>query len=199
MKIRGSLAGDVAHGAFGFALVGVASFSIWACCAGWFQGRGGEPAMYAAIALAFLALSVLVLAPLAGGAGRFMRAFYPAFLAYAVLWSAAWFAMPNRAGEWTGAALGCLVFAWLLLRLLGRRGGWLASALVFFALHTVGYFAGSWAMYDYWLGGFKAGQFADMTRAQAALYAKLSWGLCYGLGFGAGIGLLMHGARRKAA
>lgn len=186
------------HGSLGFAAVSVVSFSIWAFAGGWFRGRGGEPAMYAAIALAFLGLSGLVLGPLAGGAGRFYRAFLPAFAVYALLWCAAWWLSPDRAGEWAGAVLGCAAFAWLAPRLLGARGGWVAGAVVFFALHTAGYFAGSAAMYEYWLGGFQAGEFEGMTRARAALYGKLSWGLCYGLGFGAGIGLLFHRARRAA-
>lgn len=195
MKIPGSSLCSILHGALGFALVGVLSFSIWAFAGGWFRGRGGEPVMYAAIALVFLALSGLLLGPLAGGMKRFYRAFLPAFSLYACLWSAAWFALPDRRGEWLGAALGCVAFVAVVRWSLGGSGGWLWLTGLFFLFHTAGYFAGSWAMYDFWLGSFKAGTLGEMTRAEAALYGKLSWGLCYGLGFGAALGLLFRRTR----
>lgn len=183
---------DTLHGAIGFAGVALAAFSIWAFAPGFFRHAGGEPGMYAAIALVFLGLSGLVLGPLAGGAGRFYKAFLPAFLLYSVLWCVAWFALKNRAGEWLGAAAGCLGFAWLAMRLLGSTRGWLVAAVALFALHTAGYFAGDWAMYDYWLGDKEVGK---EERRQLATLGKLSWGLLYGLGFGAGIGQVFHRAR----
>lgn len=195
MKTTGSTFWSVLHGSLGFALVSVLSFSIWAFAGGWFRGRGGEPVMYAAIAIAFLGLSGLLLGPLAGGVGRFYRVFLPSFGLYAVLWSAAWFAMPDRRGEWLGAALGCVALVWLARWRMAAKGAWIVLLGVFFLLHTAGYFAGSWAMYDFWLGGFKSGSLGELTRAEAALYGKLSWGLCYGMGLGAGLGLLFYHGR----
>ncbi len=196
MTAKRPLVRDLLHGALGFAAVSLASFSIWAFAAGLFRQAGGEPAMYAAIAAVFLGLSGLVLGPLAGGIGRFYRVFLPAFSAYAVLWSAAWFAMPGRMGEWLGALAGCAAFVGLARWSLGATSGGLVLFSGFFALHTAGYFAGSWAMYDFWLARFKAGNPEGLTGPQAAVLAKLSWGLCYGLGFGAGLGWLFHRARR---
>eukprot|EP01031_Cornospumella_fuschlensis_P021810 gene21810-26738_t len=68
------LSRDVVLGAFGFALVSLLAFSIWAFAGKWFSG---EIPMYIAIAAVFLVLSGVVLGPLAGGAGRFYRAFLP--------------------------------------------------------------------------------------------------------------------------
>lgn len=189
------LALDLVHGALGFAFVSVAAFSVWAFAARAFKNFGGELGLYAAIAAVFLGLSGLLLSPLAGGMGRFYKAFLPAFILYSVVWCIAWFGLKGRTGEWVGAAAGCLVFTWLSMKLLGSTRGWIAAAVALFVLHTAGYFAGDWAMYDYWL---KKPAFLDLApadRAHAALMGKLSWGLLYGLGFGAGIGVVFNRAR----
>lgn len=190
-----SLLLDLIHGALGFALVSLAAFSVWAFASGFFKDFGGEIGMYSAIAAVFLILSGVILAPLAGGAGRFYKAFLPAFLLYAIVWCVAWFALRNRTGEWIGAAAGCLVFAGTSLKILGHTKGWLIGALGLFALHTAGYFAGDWAMHDVWLAKDNLAELTKADRAQAALLGKLSWGLFYGLGFGAGIGLVFHRGR----
>jgi hypothetical protein len=190
MSVSRSLVRDVIHGALGFALVSIAAFSVWAFAAPLFRHAGGELGMYAAIAAVFLGLSGIALGPVAGGAGRFYRAFLPAFFAYALIWCVAWFGLKGRAGEWIGAAAGCLAFAIISMRMLGCMRGWVVAALALFVLHTAGYFAGDWAMYDFWL----ADRNAKIPRPEAAMLAKLSWGLCYGLGFGAGIGWVFHQA-----
>lgn len=154
--------------------------------------------MYSAIAAVFLGLSGAVLGPLAGGAGRFYRAFLPAFLIYAVLWCAAWFGLKGRAGEWTGALLGCLAFTWISMKMLGGTRGWLLAALGLFVLHTAGYFAGDSAMYDLFVPEAKAAGKGTPEWQQFMTLAKMSWGLFYGLGFGAGIGLVFHRARNGA-
>ncbi|WP_078811748.1 hypothetical protein [Prosthecobacter debontii] len=190
-----SLLIDLLHGALGFALVSLAAFSVWAFGAGYFRNVGGELGMYAAIAAVFLGLSGLVLGPLAGGAKRFYRAFLPAFLIYAVVWCIAWFGLRGRLGEWVGAAAGCVAFTWICMKILGSTRGWLGAALGLFVLHTAGYFAGDSAMYDYWVPLAKDVDLGKTEKAQALMMGKLSWGLCYGLGFGAGIGWVFHRAR----
>jgi hypothetical protein len=193
-----SLVKDTLHGSLGFALVSVAAFSIWAFAAGFFRHLGGELGMYAAIALVFLGLSGVVLGPLAGGAGRFYKAFLPAFLAYSVLWCVAWFGLKGRTGEWWGAALGCLAFTFIGMKLLGSAKGWLVAAVALFLLHSAGYFAGDWAMYQYCKP--KALTFAknSVDWQQWMTLGKLAWGLFYGLGFGAGIGWVFHQSRIEA-
>lgn len=189
-----SLLKDALHGCIGFAFVSIAAFSVWAFGAGWFRNLGGELSMYAAIAAVFLGLSGLVLGPLAGGVGRFYKAFLPSFFVYAVVWTAAWFGLHGRLGEWTGAGAGCIAFAWIAMKMLGSTRGWLIAALALFVLHTAGYFAGDWAMYDFWL----ADRMDKKPSREAVLAAKLSWGLFYGLGFGAGIGWVFNRARIAA-
>lgn len=190
-----SLLRDVIHGALGFAFVSIAAFSVWAFGSGWFRNFGGELGMYAAIAAVFLGLSGLFLWPLASGTVRFYKAFLPAFLAYAVLWCVAYFALKGRTGEWTGAAVGCIAFTWISMKMLHSTRGWLLAALALFVLHTAGYFAGDWAMYDLFVPKAKAAGKGTAEWQQFMTLAKLSWGVCYGIGFGAGIGWVFHRAR----
>lgn len=158
---------DVVRGSLGFGAVGVAAFAVWA-----FAGRtfGSEALMYAAVAAVFLAGTGLLLHPLAGSVRRFYGTFVPAFLAYAVVWSAVWFAGGKRLHEWAASAAGCAAFAAVLSWRSPSRILSLAAAL--FLAHSAGYFLGG-DLYSA-MGGSTAG--------------KLLWGLCYGLGFGAGIG-----------
>jgi hypothetical protein len=186
---------DLVHGAFGFALVSVAAFSVWAFAAPFFKDFGGELGMYAAIAAVFLGLSGLVLGPLAGGMGRFYKAFLPAFLLYSVVWCAAWFGLKGRTGEWVGIAAGSLAFTLVSMAILGSTRRWLMAALTLFVLQAAGYFAGDWAMYDVWLSKENLAGLKKVDKTQAALLGKLSWGLFYGLGFGAGIGVVFRRAR----
>lgn len=193
-----SLSRDVVHGALGFAVVSVAAFSVWAFAAPLFRGLGGEPAMYAAIAAVFLAGSGLVLGPLAGGMGRFYKAFLPAFLAYAMVWCAAWFGLGGRTGEWTGAAAGCLAFASIATGMMGGGRRWPTAAVALFVLHSAGYFAGDWSMYDVFVPKARAVGRESVDFQHYMMLAKLSWGLFYGLGFGAGIGWVFHASRRES-
>lgn len=193
--MRRSLFKDVIHGSVGFALVSIAAFSVWAFGAGWFRDFGGELGLYAAITVVFLGFSGLVLAPLAAGVGGFYKAFIPAFLIYAIVWTMAWFGLHGRLGEWVGAGLGCVAFAWIAMKMLGNTQGWGIAALALFTLHTAGYFAGDWSMYDVFVPKAKAAGKGTPEFQQYMTQAKLSWGLFYGLGFGAGIGWVFHKAR----
>lgn len=181
------------RGGLGFAAVSVASFSIWAFGGGWFRGRGGEGALYAAIAAAFVGLSGLFLRTLIVGEHR-LRRFYgifaPAFAAYAVVWSLFWFWLGFGAGEWLGAFLGSLTFVAVVA---ARVGGWAAfgkASAVFFLLHTAGYFIGGQAM-GFFLGFARASPPPVLDASGWAIVAKLSWGVFYGLGFGAGLGYVL--------
>jgi hypothetical protein len=193
-----SLIQDIIRGSIGFAVVSTTAFSVWAFAAGVFRHLGGELFLYVAIACVFLGLSGLLLGPLAGGMGRFYRAFLPAFLAYSVLWCVAWFGLKGRAGEWAGAWIGCLAFTWISMKVLGSAKGWVIAAGVLFLFHSAGYFAGDWAMYQYCKP--KALTFAKNSSdwQQWMILGKLSWGFLYGLGFGAGIGWVFHQSRIEA-
>lgn len=182
------------HGAFGFAAVSVAAYSIWA-----FVPRlaGGEYGMYALIALVYLGGAGLAMNGLLHSKsrlGRFYRMFLPAFFGYALLWSLAWFVIKGRPGEWIGAAAGTLFFSWACWNSLKKPEGFWVAALVLFALHTAGYFIGG-----KWMYGVLGSGIEGWTKPQVAIVAKLGWGLFHGLGFGAGIGFALGWWQRGRA
>ena len=175
------------HGAWRFALISVASFSVWAFAGRWLKSQAGEGGLYAACALAFVVLAGLLLAPLVRGPRRILRCylvFVPAFVAYALAWSACWFCWPSHLGEWLGAAAGSVFFVVIAAWRFGcPRSDWLRevplAVAVFFVTHLLGYLAGGWAM-------------DALVHAGEAHSGMLAWGACYGLGFGAGIGWVFH-------
>ena len=110
------------------------------------------------------------------GRWQFHQVFSLAFMAYALAWMVAWFALRNFGGEMLGALLGSIAMGWVLcLRLRQMRGGWSASSCSF---PMDGYFLGSW-LHQQW----------DMP------WGALGWGAAYGLMFGGGIGPAIWFAR----
>lgn len=191
------LAVAMGRGALGWAGVSVLAYSVWASGGRWFHQHGGEPALYLAVGMVFLGLSGPVLHPLVAGPGRLRRsyqAFLPAFLAYAIVWCAAWFALRSPAGEWLGSLGGTLAFAPLASRSLGHLPGACRSAPVLFLTHSAGYFAGG--LWMGWLAGRHGREaFPGVDPASLRLAAQLGWGLFHGLGFGAGLGAVFHFAQ----
>lgn len=184
----------MARGSVGFAIVSLAAFFVWVVADKWLQQRLGEPGLYAACALVFLCCSGALLHPLVPGPGsglRFYFIFVPAFVAYAVVWSASWFVLRFGPGEWLGSFLGTAAFAaaagWRLryFRSFGK------VMLVLFGLHSAGYFVGGQLM-RWLLHSAGSHLLHGLSKAQLLAMAKLSWGLAYGLGFGAGIGYVFH-------
>ena len=189
-----SLIHALARGSIGFGAVSLLGFSVWAFGGRWFYAHLGEAGLYGACALVFIGASGLFLHPLLRSPVsvlRFYQVFIPAFLLYAVTWCAAWFVLRFGPGEWLGSLLGTVIFvtttAW---RLKSYRG--LAKAtIVLFAFHSTGYFLGGQLMH--WLmgpGGVTL--LGDTSKEALSIITKLSWGLLYGLGFGAGIGYTFH-------
>ena len=178
-------------GSLGFAAVSVVAFSLWAFGGRWFHSHGGDAAMYSAIAVAFLGLTGVVLHKLVRGErplARFYGAFVPAFFVYAVLWCVAWFVVKGSTGEWLGSLFGSIAFAGVVMkRMKGNASIWITGLLVF-AMHSLGYFMGGKLMYGI-LGDACAECFQGWSKEQIGIVAKLGWGLLYGLGFGAGIGV----------
>ena len=186
-------------GGSGFALVSTAAFSIWAFVGRFLQSQLGEAGLYAVIALDFLVMSGVVLHPLIHGDKRMIRfqgVFLPAFLIYALMWSAAWFTLGLGRGEWLGSLLGCAGFAGMTTWRLGRLTTFWKSLLVLFVLHSAGYFTGSewmaWAIQDQ-----RPSLLSGWSSEQVGTLAKLGWGLFYGLGFGSGIGATFALAQRS--
>lgn len=185
-------------GAVGFTVVAVGAFSIWAFGSRWFRGHGGEGAMYAAIAAAFIALAGILLHPLIDGprkVARFYGVFGSAFAVYSVLWSACWFVLKGSAGEWSGAAAGSAAFVAITAWRFGRISAFWPAVLIFFVLHTAGYFAGGKAM-GMMFQMAKPQPPASFDKAQWSALAMLSWGVFYGLGFGAGLGYVFRVCQR---
>lgn len=176
-----SLGSFVVRGIVGFTLVSLAGFAPWVFAGRWFYRNVGELGLYVVCALVFIATSGLFLHRLIIGAGslaRFYKVFTVAFLAYAAAWTAGWMLLRGHAGSVrsvTGLFLGTVLMALLLAAAFRAREAFLKTAAALFILNTAGYFAGGW------LEGIVPGT-----------TGRLLWGLCYGIGFGAGLGLAFY-------
>jgi hypothetical protein len=188
----------IVRGALGFAMVSLGGFAVWAFGGRWFYRNVGEIGLYLASTIVFLSLAGAFLSPLVNGPHRlvrFHRAFVPAFLAYAVVWSLCWFALKSGPGEWLGSFLGCVVFGWVLGKMLGSTNDLLKVVIVLFVGHSAGYFLGSLFYMSKGIPQVLSG----FSRHQMAIIRALMWGLLYGLGFGAGIGFALHKFQQSTA
>lgn len=179
---------SILHGAWAFAVVSLAGFSVWAFAGKWLYKNVGEAGLYVVSAMVFVGLAGLLLHPLVHGErpmARFYKAFVPAFLVYAFAWSVCWFVWGFGPGEWLGSFAGCALFTFVLKLMFGVQGRPGNVVLVLFLTHSAGYFAGDLL---YKALAHPPLEVAGLTKAQVALAGRLGWGLCYGLGFGAGIG-----------
>ena len=113
---------------------------------------------------------------------RFNKAFFPAFIAYAAIWSLAWFKLGFGLGEWIGSAAGSVAFVAVLAAYLGGWKSLPVATAVLFVTHSAGYFIGGELYYP----------------SSHSVGMKLLWGLLYGLGFGAGIGFALWALQRPA-
>jgi len=170
-----------------FALVAVASFCCWAFGGSWFPN---EPALYAACAIVFLGFGGIALLP---GIPRERRhplrfgvAFAVGFLAYAVLWSVFWFSLPTTLGEVLGSFLGIFALVAILSKGCRLDISFLPAVALVFLFHTLGYYAGDFLYYALQGRGPRPMQ-PDWHPQTIRTVARLSWGVFYGLGLGAGI------------
>ncbi len=188
-------------GAIGFALVSLAAFAVWAAGEKWLQGLLGEPGLYGACALVFICLAGVLLYPLMPGrrsVGRFYAVFIPAFVVYALVWSACWFFLRFGLGEWLASLLGTSAFVAMVGWRLNCFRSFGKVSLIVFGLHSAGYFIGGQLM-RWVLSAAGSDWLHGLPKMQLATLAKLSWGLAYGLGFGAGIGYVFHAFQAKRA
>lgn len=179
-----SLAQSVMHGAIGFTLVSVAGFVPWAVTGKWLYRHVGEVGMYAACLVVFLGLAGLFLHRLiigAGSLGRFYRLFSLAFLAYSIAWMTAWMTLRGHPGSLVGLLAGTAIMGWILTRAFDASAQTFTVTATLFALNAIGYFA----------GGFVEARFSGTP-------GKLGWGVCYGLGFGAGLGFAFYLCQAEA-
>ena len=169
------------RGIVGFALMSVAGFAPWAFGGSWFYPRVGEVGLYATCAAVFIGLSGpalhrLIIGP--GSLSRFYKLFGLGFGAYSVGWIACWIGLGGDKGSLAGllcgtAAMG-VIFAWAF----DAQKSLLQVILALFLLNAAGYFAGGWI--EWRLG------------VHHRLAAMLVWGVLYGIGFGAGLGLAFY-------
>lgn len=182
-----TLAQSLRRGILGFTALSVAGFSPWPILERWFH-QAGETGLYLACTAVFVALSGLFLHRLIlvpGSLRRFYQLFSVAFIAYAAAWVALWVWLRGDAGEFWALVGGAVAMGGILALAFGARrvaaGGIIAGL---FALNAVGYYAGRWC----------EGEFGFHHR----YLAMGLWALCYGVGFGAGLGLAFHLAQREA-
>lgn len=165
-------------GAIGFCLASLLVFATVAFGERWMYRHLGLSGAYICWTLLFIAAGGGVLSRLVIGPGRLIRfyiLFSIAFLAYAIGWTAAYFTMPNRAGEWLGSIAGAVLMGAVLAWAFGAMREALKMIAVLFAGNSAGYFLGD---------------FLNNTLHGKA--GMLAWGVAYGLGLGAGLGAALY-------
>jgi hypothetical protein len=88
--------------------------------------------------------------------------------------------------------------AWMLVWAFDARGDFLKVAAVLFTLNAVGFFGGGWfeAEIVRWRTIHVLG--LSLDRRSTLTLAMLAWGVCYGIVFGAGLGLAFYFCQAKA-
>lgn len=194
-SVRGvpTLSESIARGVIGFTIISVAGFAPWVF-AGMRLYRGiGEAGLYAVCAVVFIALSGPLLHRLIMGAGslpRFYQLFGVAFAAYAIAWTVSWMTLGGSRGSLVGLLVGtALMGAILASAFEAGPAAWKVIAVLFIC-NTIGYFSGGWAL-----------DALSTTARTHPAFDKLAWGVCYGIGFGAGLGVALYlcqsGARAR--
>lgn len=183
-RINPPLIGEsVGRGIVGFTLISVAGFAPWALAGLRLYETIGEAGLYAVCAIVFIGLSGLLLHRLIIGPGslaRFYKLFTIAFGAYAVAWTVGWMWLGGRHGSFAGLLAGTTLMGWILACAFdARRSAWKGIAFLF-ACNALGYFGGEWLQGP--LSSVRTHPVVD----------KLLWGVCYGIGFGTGLGLAFY-------
>jgi hypothetical protein len=81
---------------------------------------------------------------------------------------------------------------WMLARAFDAKEATLSTIVALFGLNSLGYFIGGW-LEEAVIGMKHVSLLGNvMSKAAQTMFAKLLWGVCYGTGFGAGLGLAFH-------
>ena len=161
----------------------------------------GETGLYVACAVVFVVFSGLLLHRLIIGPGslsRFYKVFTLAFLAYAVAWTIGWMTLRGNIGSVVGLLAGTAAMGVLLAQAFAAGDATWKIIAALFVGNALGYFAGGWAH-----NAVLVLEETDMLgivldRPAWVTLSKAIWGLCYGLGFGAGIGFAFYGCQAGA-
>jgi len=196
---------SVVRGMIGFTLVSLGGFAPWMIAGRWLHRTVGEVGLYTVCAITFIGLSSPLLHQLIIGPGsrsRFYQLFSPAFLAYAVIWTTAWMTLARATGGMTAGIIGALagtaaMGALLVCGFKAPEALWRVIAGLFIG-NVAGYFIGELAYHG--IHALKDGNAAGFVLAPQtrSWLSKSAWGLCYGLGFGAGIGFAFHTCQARA-
>jgi len=192
-----SRAVSLARGMVGFTLLSVAGFVPWAAFGRPLYRALGEAGMYAVCAAVFIAFSGPLLHRLIlgrGSMGRFYAVFSVAFVVYSIGWTVGWMLWRGHPGSVAGLLAGTAGMGWVLARAFGS-GSTLKLIGLLFAWNAAGYFIGG--VSDAWIGSWRDAVGPEQ-RATVSMLAHLGWGLCYGLGFGAGLGLAFYHCQSRA-
>lgn len=183
-----SLGESLLIGIAGFTAVSVAGFVPWAVFGHVLGPWVGESGLYAICALVFIVLSGpglhrLIIGP--GSLSRMYKLFGIAFIVYSAIWICVWMSIRGHAGGALGLLGGTLAMAIIFgIAFDASAARTLQVAAALFLLNAAGYFIG--------------GVCEEALFAHFELAAFLSWGVCYGLGFGAGLGLAFYLCQTKA-
>jgi hypothetical protein len=200
-----TLVESILRGTVGFTLLSLAGFAPWVLAGRWFYRTVGEIGLYITCAVAFIGFSGPLLHRLIIGPGSLSRCyklFSLAFIAYAVVWTIAWMTMARPAGPVTagvvGAIAGIAVMGAVLALGFKSPEAMLKVIVALFVGNLIGYFVGEWAYNG--INALKEGNATGfiLERQTRSILSKTAWGLCYGLGFGAGIGFAFYACQAKA-
>ncbi len=185
-----TLLGSIVRGVFGFTVVSVAGFVPWAVFGDWLQPQLGEGGMFGVCAAVFILLSGALLHRLIIGPGSlliFYKLFSISFAAYSVAWMLGWMTLGGDVGSIVGLLAGAVVMGWMLARAFELpRATWKVIAALF-VLTSAGYFGGGWL--EAWVFSQEGLGLSPATRGTIG---KLLWGVCFGAGFGAALGVAFH-------
>jgi len=179
-----SLGESTLRGVIGFAVVSLLGFLPWVVAGGWLGKNVGETGLYATCLVAFLGssgpfLHRLIIGP--GSLKRFYQVFSLAFSIYAVVWTVAYMTLRGKLGGVVGALVGMMAMGGTFASAFGVQSRMFQVIAALFVSNLAGYFIGELA-----------------HNATTGTLAKAAWGVCYGLGFGAGIGFAFYLCQSEA-
>jgi len=188
-----SLGRSAWRGILGFTLVSIAGFVPWAVFGRWFYRHVGEAGLYIVCAATFIGscgplMHRLIVGP--GSLSRFYKLFGLSFAAYSVAWIVGWMSLRGHPGSLVGLFAGTALMGWMLAKAFDATARTWSLIAILFVLNSLGYFIGG--VVEGAVIRLKDLSSLGITRPVQVVTAKLLWGVFYGLGFGAGLGVAFH-------